>query len=65
MTGSGEGLWRPEELSAFLQIPETTLRQWRHKGYGPSWHKMGKHVRYDPAHVRAWLESQSSTPDAA
>ncbi|VVJ18326.1 Uncharacterised protein [Amycolatopsis camponoti] len=52
-----EGLWGPEELGAFLGIPEKTLKHWRLTGYGPPWARLGKHVRYDPAGVRAWLAS--------
>lgn len=50
-----EGLWGPEDLGAFLGIPEKTLRDWRLKNYGPPFLKLGKHVRYDPVAVRAWV----------
>jgi hypothetical protein len=50
-----EGLWGPEELGAFLGISEKTLKHWRLTGYGPPWTRIGKHVRYDPTKVRAWL----------
>ena len=53
----GEPLWTPDDLSRFLSIPEKTLREWRSKGYGPQWRKVGKHVRYEPAAVRAWLDT--------
>jgi hypothetical protein len=61
---SMEGLWGPEELEAFLGIPEKTLREWRYKDYGPEWVRMGKHVRYNPETVRAWVEGLSH-PGAA
>ncbi|UMP04143.1 helix-turn-helix domain-containing protein [Amycolatopsis sp. EV170708-02-1] len=60
-----EGLWTPEELATFLGIPEKTLRDWRFKGYGPSWIKMGKHVRYSPDVVRDWLTYLTETTGAA
>ncbi|UOZ07505.1 AlpA family transcriptional regulator [Amycolatopsis sp. WQ 127309] len=62
-----EGLWGPEELGAFLGIPEKTLRDWRLRGYGPAFIKLGKHVRYDPAVVRAWVVelSDSGEDDAS
>ncbi|GAA1974550.1 helix-turn-helix domain-containing protein [Amycolatopsis minnesotensis] len=50
-----EQLWTPEDLSDFLRIPEKTLRDWRFKGYGPQWVRMGKHVRYVPKDVMAWV----------
>jgi hypothetical protein len=58
-----EGLWGPEELAAFLRIPEKTLRDWRLKHYGPPFSKLGKHVRYDPAAVRAWVDAASGVDD--
>jgi hypothetical protein len=54
---SVEALWTPDDLAVFLGIPEKTLRDWRSKNYGPEWVKMGKHVRYNPAVVRSWVES--------
>ena len=60
-----EGLWSPDELAAFLGIPPKTLRDWRFKGYGPSWKKVGKHVRYIPETVRQWLEDLDESTEAA
>ncbi|RSM64868.1 excisionase [Kibdelosporangium aridum] len=51
-----ESLWGIEEVSAFLGIPVHTIRGWRTKNYGPPGRKVGKHLRYDPAKVRAWFE---------
>jgi hypothetical protein len=48
---SVEGLWTPDDLGTFLGIPVKTLRDWRFKGYGPQWLRLGKHVRYDPETV--------------
>jgi hypothetical protein len=61
---SVEGLWTPEDLSVYLGIPEKTLRDWRLKNYGPPWHRLGKHVRYDPTAVRAWLGGPETMPAA-
>ncbi|WP_410676718.1 helix-turn-helix transcriptional regulator [Amycolatopsis sp. cmx-4-68] len=54
-----EGLWTPEDLATFLGISEKTLRDWRFKSYGPAWIRMGKHVRYSPETVRAWIDQLS------
>lgn len=54
----------PEDLSAYLDIPEDTLKDWRYKNYGPPWRRMGKHVRYDPAAVREWLDGPETMPAA-
>ncbi|MEC3978622.1 helix-turn-helix domain-containing protein [Amycolatopsis sp. H20-H5] len=67
MTGSRarlvsvEGLWTPDDLAVFLGIPEKTLREWRYKGYGPGWAKMGKHVRYNPDTVRSWVAERGES----
>ncbi len=61
----GEPLWTPDDLSSFLFIPEKTLREWRSKGYGPPWRKVGKHVRYEPGAVRAWLDTLTGDAGAA
>jgi excisionase family DNA binding protein len=50
--------WTPEDVSLFLGVPVATLYQWRHKGIGPKSHRVGRHLRYKPDDVRAWLEEQ-------
>jgi predicted DNA-binding transcriptional regulator AlpA len=55
-----ERLWTVEDVSAFLQVPVATLYQWRHHRCGPPAFKVGKHLRYDPAAVRAWLTRQAA-----
>ncbi|MFJ9782357.1 helix-turn-helix transcriptional regulator [Amycolatopsis sp. NPDC101161] len=62
---SVEGLWTPDDLGTFLGIPVKTLRDWRFKGYGPQWVRLGKHVRYDPETVRQWIDSLNGSTEAA
>lgn len=50
-----ERLWTVRDVSAFLGIPVSTLHQWRYLGTGPEAFRVGKHLRYDPDAVRAWL----------
>ncbi|SCG14009.1 DNA binding domain-containing protein, excisionase family [Micromonospora echinofusca] len=50
-----EPLWTVEEVSAYLGVPVATLYQWRHRRVGPLASRVGRHLRYDPADVRAWL----------
>ena len=38
--------------------PVPTLYQWRHKGIGPKSRRVGRHLRYKPEDVLAWLEEQ-------
>ncbi|MGW5053141.1 helix-turn-helix transcriptional regulator [Actinokineospora sp. NPDC004072] len=57
-------MWDTDDLAAFLKVPAKTLREWRHKGTGPEYVRVGKHVRYDPRKVTAWL-AQGGTAAAA
>lgn len=59
-----EALWGFEEVAAFLKVPEATLRRWRFYGTGPTGVRIGRHVRYDPADVRAWwlAEKRQAVP---
>ena len=51
-----ESLLSVDEVAEFLGIPVATLYQWRHKGCGPEAYRVGRHLRYDPSTVRAWLD---------
>jgi excisionase family DNA binding protein len=55
-----ERLWGVTEVAQFLGLPVTTLYQWRHRNYGPPGRRIGRHIRYDPAAVRAWFEAQDN-----
>lgn len=50
-------MWTVEELSAKLHASPETLRTWRKRGAGPRAYKVGRHVLYAEADVRAWLDS--------
>ncbi|ASF09854.1 hypothetical protein NBRGN_045_00580 [Nocardia brasiliensis NBRC 14402] len=49
-------LWTVEEASYFLNVPVKTLYQWKWLGEGPPVRKVGRHLRYNPARVRAWAD---------
>lgn len=53
---SVERLWTVEDVSAYLGVPVKTLYQWKWRGEGPPVRKLGRHLRYDPAKVRAWVD---------
>ena len=53
-------LWSIEDVSAFLRVPIGTLYQWRYRRIGPRAFKVGRHLRYDPADVRAWVARQAA-----
>jgi predicted DNA-binding transcriptional regulator AlpA len=58
-TATIEPLWTVEDVSAFLGVPVATLYQWRYRRTGPRASRVGRHLRYDPADVRAWLAQQA------
>lgn len=52
-------LLKTSEVAEMLNLPEATLRYWRHKGIGPTSFKLGlKHVVYKEEDVLAWIEKQ-------
>ncbi len=38
------------------------LAQWRHKGMGPAYHKMGRKIVYSGADLNAWAEANRYDP---
>ena len=53
-------LWTVHDVSAFLGVPVGTLYQWRYMRVGPPAYRVGRHIRYDPAAVRTWLNTQDA-----
>ena len=53
-------LWTIQDVSAFLCVPVATIYQWRVRGEGPPAFKLGRHVRFDPARVKAWLAESAA-----
>jgi len=39
-------LWTPAELAGRYQVDEATLKNWRWRGEGPKWVKIGRQPRY-------------------
>lgn len=52
-----ERLWTVDDVAAYLGVPVQTLYQWRYLQSGPPAYRVGRHLRYDPAAVRSWLEA--------
>ena len=46
------------ELAEYLRKPEGTLEQWRSRGGGPEYVKVGQSVRYRLSEVNAWLDAE-------
>ena len=57
-----------EEVAALLRRPAGTIRQWRHRGYGPKGFRLGGAVVYRRSAVEAWVrdceEAQTTDPAA-
>lgn len=61
MSAELEKLLTPADLSELLGVPIATLHRWRYLGTGPRPLKVGRHLRWQPAVVAAWLEKQSAS----
>ncbi|MER6692931.1 helix-turn-helix transcriptional regulator [Streptomyces minutiscleroticus] len=49
----------PEDLVAMFELPSVeTVYQWRRKRIGPRGFRVGRHLRFDPTDVRAWVDSR-------
>ena len=44
--------------------PRELLAQWRHRGVGPAFYKLGKKVVYRGADLNAWAEDNRVDPAA-
>jgi predicted DNA-binding transcriptional regulator AlpA len=48
-------LWSIKDVGHYLDVPVATIYQWRVRGEGPRATRMGKHLRFEPEVVRAWV----------
>jgi excisionase family DNA binding protein len=55
MTQSTDRLLTPAQVAERLGIAVRTLETWRYRGRSPRYIRVGKHVRYRPADVDAFL----------
>jgi excisionase family DNA binding protein len=53
-------LWTVDDVSRFLGVPVETLYRWRKVRYGPPAARVGRHLRYDPDDVRAWVKARAA-----
>ena len=60
MAAIDEPRWTVEDVAAYLRVPVETLYTWRKRRYGPKAARVGRHLRYDPDDVRAWLRGQAA-----
>ena len=50
------------ELAAWIAVSRETLQQWRSRGEGPPFRKVGRAVRYSVPEVRAWIADRRRGP---
>lgn len=55
----------PDEAAAVLNVPVATLAQWRYRGQGPRYSKIGTVVRYSRRDLDGWLASAAVDPRCA
>jgi len=58
MTDGTRELLSPADLADELGVPTGTLADWRSRGIGPAYLRIGKHARYRRADVDRWLDSR-------
>lgn len=51
-----------DELAELLGLPAKTLADWRSRGIGPPYMKLGRHVRYRPSAAEEWTAEQAVAP---
>ncbi|MCX4508345.1 helix-turn-helix transcriptional regulator [Streptomyces anulatus] len=51
----------PDDLVEMFELPSVeTVYQWRRNRTGPGGFRVGRHLRFDPDDVRAWVDSRRS-----
>lgn len=55
-------LLTPDDLAGYVAVPRDTLAQWRSRGFGPPYIKIGRHIRYRWRDVSEWLDSRTERP---
>lgn len=57
-TTTQDRLWSTAQLAEHLGVPVKTIHQWRYLQKGPRGFRVGRHLRFRPADVRAWVDEQ-------
>lgn len=56
---TADNLITPAELAERLRVSVAHLANWRYRGVGPKFVKMGKLVRYQESAVEEWLQDNT------
>jgi len=51
-------LLSPQDLASYLDVPVSTLYDWRWRGEGPKGFRAGKHIRYRLSDIEEWIQKQ-------
>ena len=60
---SPDPLLSTQQLASYLDLPITTLYQWRYQRQGPAAFRVGRHLRYRWSDVQAWINRQLEQDD--
>ncbi|MFF2098158.1 helix-turn-helix domain-containing protein [Streptomyces sp. NPDC058202] len=55
----------PDDIAEIFGVPLETVYQWRRKRSGPPGFRIGKHLRYDPGEVGAYVALLKNTDRVA
>jgi hypothetical protein len=58
--GTDDPLWTTAETASYLRRPTGTIRQWRHRGFGPKGFRVGGLIMYRRSEVLGWLAKQEN-----
>ena len=53
---------KTEEVARDLKVSPATLRQWRSRGVGPAFLRLGRAIRYDSVDIAQYLGSRRVAP---
>ncbi|MFE6173725.1 helix-turn-helix domain-containing protein [Streptomyces sp. NPDC056464] len=54
-----------DDIATMFEVPVETVYQWRKKRTGPPGFRIGKHLRYDPVDVGAYVTERKTADQAA
>ena len=55
----------PDDIAGMFEVPIETVYQWRRKRTGPPGFRIGKHLRYDPVDVSAYVTERKTADQTA
>lgn len=51
-------LMTTRDVAEYLDVPVSTIYQWRTRGLGPRAARVGRHLRWRKSEVDSWLDQQ-------